>query len=130
MFKLGLTGGIGSGKSLAADLIEELGATVIDTDRVAHELTEPNGLAMPSIVRAFGSKILSLDGSLDRAQMRAQVFSDAQARKKLEEIIHPLIRQRVAHLADKASGVYTVFVVPLLVESGRWRDRVDRVCVV
>jgi len=130
MFKLGLTGGIGSGKSLVADLLADFGATVIDTDRVAHGLTAPDGLAMAPIELAFGHEVIRADGGLDRDRMRALVFSDPALRKKLEVIIHPLIGQRVHELAQQADGIYTVFVVPLLVESGRWRDQVDRICVV
>lgn len=130
MFKLGLTGGIGSGKSLVADFLADLGATVIDTDRVAHELTAPDGLAMKPIRLAFGNEVARADGGLDRDKMRAMVFSEPSLRKKLEAIIHPLIGSRVRELAKQADGLYVVFVVPLLVESGRWRERVDRICVV
>lgn len=130
MFKLGLTGGIGSGKSLVASLLADLGATVIDTDQVAHGLTAPQGLAMEPIRLAFGNDVVRADGSLDRDRMRKMVFSDPALRKKLERIMHPLIGQEVRTLAQHADGLYTVFVVPLLVESGRWRDQVDRICVV
>lgn len=130
MFRLGLTGGIGSGKSLVADMLQELGATVIDTDRVAHELTAPGGQAIPSIRDAFGDDLIREDGAMDRDRMRALVFEDPSSRKMLEAIIHPLIRKRVGELATQATGCYIVFVVPLLIESGRWRHQVDRVCVV
>ncbi|AWB35137.1 dephospho-CoA kinase [Orrella marina] len=130
MFRLGLTGGIGSGKSLVADMLQELGAAVIDTDRVAHELTAPGGQAIALIREAFGADVIRADGAMDRDRMRALVFEDPPARKTLEAIIHPLIRKRVGELANEATGCYTVFVVPLLIESGRWRHQVDRVCVV
>ncbi len=129
-FCIGLTGGIGSGKSLVADLFAASGASVIDTDQIAHQLTAPNGLAMPQIRDAFGDAFLTAEGALDRARMREKVFSDAGARRQLEAILHPLISQESASAAQEARGSYVVFVVPLLVESGRWLDRVDRVLVV
>lgn len=130
MFKLGLTGGIGSGKSLVADILQSQGASVIDTDKVAHELTGPAGRAMPAIREAFGEQVVRADGAMDRDQMRARVFSEPAARKTLEMILHPMIRDQVAEQISEAKGLYVVLVVPLLIESGRWRDRVDRVCVV
>lgn len=130
MFRLGLTGGIGSGKSLVADMLLELGATVIDTDAVAHELTAPGGQAIEPIRLAFGEDVIRPDGAMNRDRMREIAFESPTARKALEAIIHPLIRLRVRELAGQATGSYTVFVVPLLIESGRWREQVDRVCVV
>lgn len=130
MFKLGLTGGIGSGKSKVADMLAELGATVIDTDAIAHELTAANGGAIAPIRVAFGERAIAATGALDRDYMRALVFDDPGQRTRLESILHPMIAQEVQHQADQASGCYVVFVVPLLVESGRWTDRLDRVCVV
>jgi dephospho-CoA kinase len=130
MFAIGLTGGIGSGKSQVADFLEQWGASVIDTDRIAHELTGPGGAAIEPLRQAFGGAAIAPDGSLDRAWMRERVFRDAPARRRLESIVHPLIQAVVRDRAAAARGLYCVFVVPLLVESGRWRDRVDRICVV
>lgn len=130
---VGLTGGIGSGKSAAADRFAALGAAVVDTDAIAHELTGPSGAAMPAIAQAFGSGVVRPDGALDRAAMRAIVFADPTQRHRLESILHPMIRclsdERVqAALAGGAP--YAVLVVPLLVESGTYRERVHRVAVV
>jgi dephospho-CoA kinase len=130
MFKIGLTGGIGSGKSRVADFFQEWGAAVIDTDAIAHELTLPGGAAMAAIREQFGATMIAADGSLNRQAMRELVFADPAARERLEAIVHPLISQVTEQRASEAQGCYLVFVVPLLVESGRWRDRVDRICVV
>ena len=130
MFKLGLTGGIGSGKTYVANLLAGWGASVIDTDQIAHALTAPEGLAIAPIRAAFGSDVISLEGALDRSKMRELVFSNPTERVTLEGILHPLIAQEVLVQAKAATGLYAVFVVPLLVESGRWRDRIDRLCVV
>ena len=130
MFKLGLTGGIGSGKTYVANLLAGWGASVIDTDQIAHALTAPEGLAISPIRAAFGSDLISPEGALDRSRMRELVFSNPAKRVTLEEILHPLIAQEVLVQAKTATGLYAVFVVPLLVESGRWRDRIDRLCVV
>lgn len=129
-FSIGLTGGIGSGKSLVADLFAERGAAIIDTDRIAHQLTMPNGAAMAAIGRVFGPEFLSADGAMDRAKMRQHVFSNNDAKRQLEAILHPLILSATERAATEASGAYLMFVVPLLVESGRWRQRVSRVLVV
>lgn len=128
--RVGLTGGIGSGKTAVADILEAQGAAVIDTDAIAHALTAPGGLAIEPLRREFGSDMIGPDGAMDRPRMRALVFSDAQAKTRLEALIHPLIGQEVEREAARRQGLYQVFVVPLLVESGRWRDRVDRICVV
>ena len=130
MLSIGLTGGIGSGKTRVADLLQEWGAAVIDTDQLAHELTGPGGAAMPSLQEAFGPEVVDVHGALNRAVMRERVFADPAERKRLEAILHPLIGQETRKRAEQAQGHYLVYVVPLLVESGRWRDRVDRVCVV
>lgn len=130
MLKIGLTGGIGSGKSAVADMLEGLGASIVDTDVIAHALTAPNGEAIDAIRMAFGDQAITSSGSLDRDHMRALVFEQPEQRKRLEGILHPLIAQEVERQAQQARGQYLVFVVPLLVESGRWRDRVDRICVV
>ncbi len=129
-FSIGLTGGIGSGKSFVADLFAQQGASVIDTDVIAHRLTAPSGRAMPAIREAFGPDYLNADGSLNRTAMRARVFSDDGARRQLEAILHPLIGADTDAAAAIADGDYVIFVVPLLVESGRWVERVDRVLVV
>ena len=130
MFKLGLTGGIGSGKTHVANLLASWGATVIDTDLIAHQLTAPGGAAIEAISRVFGAGLIDESGALDRGRMRELVFADARRRIELEGILHPLIAKEVLRQAHEAKGLYAVFVVPLLIESGRWRERVDRLCVV
>ncbi|MBV2181024.1 MAG: dephospho-CoA kinase [Castellaniella sp.] len=130
MYSIGLTGGIGSGKTQVADWLAQWGAVVIDTDRIAHELTAPGGSAIEPLRQAFGPAAILPDGRLDRDWMRDRVFADPEMRRRLESILHPLIGQAVQAQAARAQGPYRVFVVPLLVESGRWRDRVDRICVV
>lgn len=129
-FTVGLTGGIGSGKSRVADMFGERGASVIDTDVIAHAMTAPNGPAMAAIGREFGPAYVTADGSLDRARMRELAFADPGARTRLEAILHPLIRAATEAAAAIAGGAYTLFVVPLLVESGNWRERVERILVV
>jgi dephospho-CoA kinase len=129
-FSVGLTGGIGSGKSLVADMFARLGATLVDTDAIAHGLTAPHGPAMAAISAEFGPSFVAADGSLDRARMRALVFSDVRAKGRLEAILHPMIRAAAEAGAAAATGPYVIFVVPLLVESGSWRDRVNRILVV
>jgi dephospho-CoA kinase len=130
MLKIGLTGGIGSGKTRVANILAEQGASVIDTDVVAHQLTAPNGLAMAAIVDKFGQQMVAEDGSLDRTRMRQHVFADPAHRQSLESILHPMITAEVSQKAEQAQGLYIVLVVPLLVETRRWLDRVDRICVV
>jgi dephospho-CoA kinase len=127
---IGLTGGIGAGKSTVAALFAELGATVIDTDEIAHELTGRSGAAMPAIREAFGAGVIAADGSLDRPRMRALAFSDAEVRARLEQILHPLIRSEVARRTAAAVTPYVVVVVPLLVEKAGYRETVDRIVVV
>jgi dephospho-CoA kinase len=127
MFVVGLTGGIGSGKSTVADLFAAHGVPLVDTDLIAHRITAPNGLAMPQIADEFGAAFVAADGSLDRAQMRGLVFSDEGARKRLEAITHPLIRAETEREQRDAQGPYVIIVVPLLVESGSWKNRVNRV---
>jgi len=130
MYRIGLTGGIGSGKSRVADLLQEWGAAVVDTDAISHALTASGGAAIPALREAFGAEVIDTSGALDRAAMRARVFADPGERQRLEAILHPMIRQETARLAQDAQGDYLVYVVPLLVESGRWREQVQRVCVV
>ncbi|MCL4745337.1 MAG: dephospho-CoA kinase [Burkholderiaceae bacterium] len=128
---VGLTGGIGSGKSTVADLFGALGVVLIDTDLIAHALTAPGGEAIEAIRAGFGTDAIAPDGSLDRAAMRARAFGDPKARRKLEAILHPMIRERVARaIEDAAPARYAIVVVPLLVESGNWRSWLDRVLVV
>lgn len=129
-FSIGLTGGIGSGKSLVADLFSARGASIIDTDLIAHSLTAAGGSAMPAIRAAFGEAFLTANGALDRTAMRQLVFTDPAAKRQLEAILHPLIGKETAAAATIAAGPYLLFVVPLLVESGRWRQQVDRILVV
>ncbi|GAB2181264.1 dephospho-CoA kinase [Denitratisoma sp. agr-D3] len=130
---IGLTGGIGSGKSAAADAFADLGAAIVDTDRIAHQLTAPGGAAIAPLQAAFGTDILDATGALDRAAMRRRVFADGAERQRLEAVLHPLIRResdRQVAAAIAAGVPYVVLVVPLLVESGDYRQRVQRVVVV
>ena len=127
---VGLTGGIGSGKSAAADAFAELGATIVDTDAIAHELTRPGGAAMPHIASLFGEAFVGQSGALDRAKMRERVFSDPAAKAALERLLHPMIREESVRRISGSTGPYVVHVVPLLVESGDYRKRVHRVLVV
>ena len=129
-FSVGITGGIGSGKTTVANLFGAQGAAVVDTDLIAHALTAPGGAAMPAIAAAFGSGFVTADGALNRPAMRAHVFDDPYARKRLEAILHPQIRVETMRAAAAATGSYLLYVVPLLVESGSWRGRVDRILVV
>ena len=128
--RIGLTGGIGSGKSTVAALLARLGATVVDTDLIARQLTEPGGGAVGAIVQAFGSELIDASGALDRARMRDLVFSDPSARQQLEAILHPLIGIETERQAHAVIAPAVVFDVPLLVESRRWRAQVDKVLVV
>ncbi len=130
MLKIGLTGGIGSGKTVVAERFASHGIAVIDTDAIAHRITAANGVAMPLIEAQFGRSFLTPDGALDRARMRALVFGDGIAKKKLEAITHPLIRTESEGKIQAATGPYLILVVPLLIESGNWGRRVDRVLVV
>lgn len=130
-FLVGLTGGIGSGKTAVSDALGALGAGVVDTDAIAHALTAPGGAAITPLREAFGPEAIAADGRLDRAWMRARAFSDPAERKRLESILHPMIRQAVEDaIAAHAHAPYVLVVVPLLVESGDWRRRVQRVLVV
>jgi dephospho-CoA kinase len=129
-FCIGLTGGIASGKSTASECLGQLGAAVVDTDVIAHQLTHAGGAAMPAIEHAFGKGFINLDGSLNRTAMRALVFAEPLKRSLLEAILHPMIHAKTRELGATVKGEYVVFVVPLLVESSRWRQRVDRIAVV
>jgi dephospho-CoA kinase len=131
MYVVGLTGGIGSGKSTVADVFASLGVPVIDTDVISRELTAPGGAALEAIRVAFGESVMQADGALDRAALRRRVFVDEAARHQLEAILHPLIRQRVEQiLSQLAAARYAVLVVPLLVETGAYRDVLQRILVV
>ncbi len=130
---IGLTGGIGSGKTTVSDLLAKLGAGIVDTDLIAHQITAPNGVAISLIEKQFGSEFIATDGALNRERMRALIFNNPEARKSLETITHPLIRQETARQAlqlNKDGAPYLVFVVPLLIESGSWKDLIDRLVVV
>jgi dephospho-CoA kinase len=127
---VGLTGGIGSGKSAAAQVFEELGATVIDTDAIAHALTAPGGAAIAPIRAAFGADYLTPEGALSRTRMRELVFADAAKKRLLESILHPMIRARTGELARAARSPYVILMVPLLIESHDYRTRCQRILVV
>jgi dephospho-CoA kinase len=129
-FAVGLTGGIGCGKTTVADQFGALGATLVDTDLIAHALTGPGGAAMPALVAAFGPAFAAPDGALDRARMRELVFADPAAKQRLEAILHPQIRAAALAAAAAATGAYVIFVVPLLIESGTWRQQVSRVLAI
>lgn len=129
-FSVGLTGGIGCGKTTVANLFAARGAALVDTDEIAHALTAPQGAAMPAIVAEFGPEFATPDGALERARMRELVFSDPGARKRLEAILHPRIGAAVNAAAAAATGPYVIYVVPLLIESGKWRERVTRVLAI
>jgi dephospho-CoA kinase len=129
-FTVGLTGGIGSGKSAAAQVFEEFGTTVIDTDALAHALTAPGGAAIVPIRAAFGADYLTPEGALARARMRELVFADAAKKRLLESILHPMIRARTSELAQAARSPYVILMVPLLIESRDYRRRCQRILVV
>jgi dephospho-CoA kinase len=132
--RIGLTGGIGSGKSTVSQMLQARGAAVIDADAIARSLTAPHGAAMPAIANTFGATFITAEGALHRELMRAHVFSQPHAKQALEAIIHPLVTQEIQRQAQVAiaNGHHTlVFDVPLLVEAGtRWRAQVDRILVV
>ena len=130
-FVVGLTGGIGSGKSTVADLLVEHGARLVDTDRIAHELTGPGGAAIDALRTAFGPEIVRPDGALDRGAMRGLIFADKAAKQRLEAILHPLIGAESARRCAAAGPEpYVVLAVPLLVESNSYRQRADRILVI
>ena len=130
---IGLTGGIGSGKTTVSNLFAQLGAGIVDTDLIAHQITAPGGKAIPLIRDHFGAEFIDNGGALDRAKMRSLVFQNPEAKKALEEITHPLIRQETLRQADQladAGAPYLLLVVPLLIESGAWIDQIDYLVVV
>lgn len=132
-FRLGLTGGIGSGKSTVAQLLVNFGAALIDADAIAHSITAPQGVAIAALEASFGAEYLTTAGALDRLKMRALAYADPAARQRLESILHPLIGQEIqnkATLATQAGAPCIVFDIPLLVESATWRAKLDHVLVV
>ena len=132
-WRLGLTGGIGSGKSTVASMLERLGASVIDADAISRSTTQPGGAAMGEIEQTFGPRFVAPDGALDRDAMRQLVFEQPEARRQLEAIIHPRVAEeteRQFQSAVRGGAPCVVFDIPLLVESGRWRERVDGVLVI
>jgi dephospho-CoA kinase len=130
MFAVGLTGGIGSGKSTVAELFAKRGVPVIDTDVIARALTAPDSAALIAIQNAFGDAVMREDGSLDRAGLRRRVFADPEARHRLEAILHPRIRQAVVQALTELHAPYALIVIPLLVETGAYAEILDRVLVV
>jgi len=130
MYTVGLTGGIGSGKSTVADCFAALGVPVIDTDVIARDLTAPDGAALAAIRAAFGEAVMQADGTLDRAALRRRVFADTAARHHLEAILHPRIRQAVQQALATLAAPYALIVIPLLVETGGYQDVLNRVLVV
>lgn len=129
MFRIGLTGGVASGKSTVAEIFAELGAAVVDTDAVAREVVAPGEPGLEAVTEAFGPEILLPTGELDRRAMRSIVFSDPERRRLLESILHPLIRERTLHLIDALEAPYVIVVVPLLLETG-FAELVERILVV
>jgi len=129
-FVVGLTGGIGSGKSVVAEMFAKRGITVVDTDAIAHSLTAPGGAAIEAVRESFGSEYITSEGALDRARMRALVFRDPRSKRRLERILHPKIRAESAARVAAADSPYVVLVVPLLLEAGIDRNRYRRVLVV
>ncbi|WP_374410279.1 dephospho-CoA kinase [Hydrogenophaga sp.] len=128
--RLGLTGGIGSGKSTVARLLAEHGAHLIDADDIARRCTLPGGDAIASIARHFGEAFIDADGGMNRTRMREHVFARPEAKRELEAIIHPLVQQEITRQYRESDAACTVFDIPLLVESPRWREQLDRVLVV
>jgi dephospho-CoA kinase len=128
--RIGLTGGIGSGKSTVAKMLVACGAVLVDTDAIAHALTSPDGAALPRLSQEFGADIVGTDGAMDRDRMRAVVFGDSSAKRRLEGILHPMIGEEAMRQASAAGDKPVVFDVPLLAASSHWRQRVARVLVV
>jgi dephospho-CoA kinase len=128
--QIGLTGGIGSGKSTVASMLVGCGAVLVDTDAIAHALTATRGAALPALAQEFGTGIIGADGAMDRERMRALAFGDSTARRRLEAILHPMIGQEAQRQAALAGERPVVFDVPLLAASSAWRQRVERILVV
>jgi dephospho-CoA kinase len=129
MFVIGLTGGIGSGKSAAAELFSVLGVPIVDADRIAHQIVQKGSNTLHNIVKQFGSKFLLEDGTLDRLKVRNEVFSNEQKRKRLEAIMHPAIRAEILRQLNQTEGPYAILVIPLLLETNQ-TDLVDRILVI
>jgi len=129
-YVVGLTGGIGSGKTTVSNLFATHGTVVVDTDVIAHQLTAPGGEAMPYIIAEFGPNVASSNGALDRAAMRQRVFADPAARQRLEAILHPMIGDQAMQACTSAHSAYVLLVVPLLVETRGWKKRCDRILLV
>lgn len=130
MLKIGLTGGIGAGKTLVSDFLRDLGAYIIDTDEIAKSITGIGGEALPRIIEIFGKEFIDSKGVLNRSLLRERVFSDNSARTSLELIMHPLINYHSDLMLKQFVGLYVVFVVPLLIESSVWLDKIHRICVI
>jgi dephospho-CoA kinase len=131
--RIGLTGGIGSGKSTVLRMLQALGAAAIDADAISRATTAPGGAAIPRIAQQFGPAFIGADGGLDRARMRERAYAHPEARRELEEIVHPLVGEEIARQVEAALAAGArciVFDIPLLVETGRWRPQLDRVLVV
>lgn len=129
-FTVGLTGGIGSGKSTVANLFAAQGITLVDADALAHHITAPGGSAIEALRNEFGNSVITPEGALDRARMRRLAFGDDTVRRRLEAILHPLIRTASATAVRSATSPYVMLVIPLLFESGNWRQRMQRTVVV
>lgn len=129
-YRVGLTGGIGSGKTTVANIFAEKGITIVDTDVIAHQLTGQDGGAMPRLIAAFGHEIVDHTGALDRVAMRQRVFADPQSRQRLETILHPMIAAHTMDACSQATSPYVIVAVPLLLEASGWRERFDRILVV
>jgi dephospho-CoA kinase len=129
VLRIGLTGGIGSGKSTASSLFEQLGVPVIDADAIAREMVAPGQPGLDAVRQAFGPDAIGADGTLDRAWLRARVFAEPDERQRLEELLHPLIREAIRARVQQLAAPYCILAIPLLVEKG-WRSEVDRVLVI
>ena len=130
LFRVGLTGGIGSGKTTVSDLFASLGVTIIDTNQIAHQLTAPDGAAIEIIRTTFGDRFITSTGAMDRACMRTLVFSNLNAKKQLEALLHPMIWMEAERTARLATGDYLILVVPLLIETIVWKEYISRTLVV
>ncbi len=129
MLHIGLTGGIGCGKSTVCELFREYGIPIIDSDIIARELVEPGAPALQQITNFFGEQMLQQDGSLNRAKMRELIFNNRQQREQLESILHPMIRQEMLRQLSTLESPYVIIAIPLLLEKG-WQQQLDRVVVV
>ena len=129
MLRIGLTGGIGSGKSTVCDIFRELEVPIIDSDEIARDLVEPGSHALQQIIHLFGAQVLLEDGRLDRAQMRELVFGSECKRKQLESLLHPLIRQEMQRQISTLNAPYVILAIPLLLEK-QWQQQLDRVLVI